>query len=232
MKTSNKLLFSFLGFAWLSMVGGMLASVHLLESKPFVKDAVVSSTPVDDDYSVVSIQDFGKLALVMSKDTRIERRKISFEGNDEHVSEDVDPYFVEVRDDTLFISNAEIKQYETWTLHVDRQIKSLILNNVTEVNALNAFEYDSLKILASNSSFRLPRDHGLAFLAFKGEAGAHLSVDGIANLEIHLNQSKADITQFLGKVSGELIGAQVSLPKETTEVALKKDTNSKFYFWN
>jgi hypothetical protein len=231
MKTSNKILFSFLGFAWLSMVGSMLASVHLQESKSSVmKDVLVSSIPIDDEYSVLSIQDSGNLTLMMNEAARIEHRRVSFGGNDEDISEDVDSYFVEIRDDTLFIRNAEIKQYETLTLYIDGQIKSLILNNVTEVKTLNAFDYDSLKVLASNSSFKLTSDHGVSFLDFKGEADAHLLVNGIANLEIHLNQSKADVYQFLGRVSGDITKSVLTFPVKTNEINLKKDDSSRILY--
>ncbi|SIS91471.1 hypothetical protein [Belliella pelovolcani] len=239
MKTSNKLLFSFLGFAWVSVVGAMFASVHysgkedLLSRETFLlEEDLVDSMPIEGEFSVVSIQNSGILMLNREGMSRIEYKQFSYKGRDENTSDGNSPYFIEVKEDTLFVREAKMKENGSFTLYIGQNIKTLILNDVTEFGTQNALNYDSLKVIASNSSFKLRREHGISFLDLRGDAGAHLSVESIPNLEIHLNQSKADVSQFLGRVSGNIIESKLTLPRKANEINLKKDDSSDLMFFS
>ena len=239
MKTSNKILFSFLGFAWVSVVGAVFASVHysekedlLLRETFLLEETSVDTMPIEGEFSVVSIQNSGILMFKKEDVSRIEYRQFSYKESDENASNSSSPYFIEVKEDTLFVRDARMKENGSLTLYIGQNIKTLILNDVTELGTQNALNYDSLKVIASNSSFKLRREHGISFLDLRGDAGAHLSVESIPNLEIHLNQSKADVSQFLGRVSGNIIESKLTLPRKANEINLKKDDSSGLMFFS
>ncbi|MCH7399665.1 hypothetical protein MM236_16830 [Belliella sp. DSM 107340] len=233
MKTSNKLLFSFLGFAWVSVVGSMFVSLYFSEKENAMRiETLIHQTPIEGGFSVVSIQDSGILTFKRGGESRVEYKKYLSESDVQDPSEDPDPYFTEVRNDTLFIKELRIKELGTFTLCIDKDIKSIILNNVSELRSFDAINYDSLTVMATKSAFRLDNQHGVSFLNFNGNTDSRLSVVSIPNLEIYLDKSNAGISQYLGTVSGELIGSEVNLPSKTTEINIKKDENSRFYFRN
>lgn len=231
MKTSNKLLFFFLGIVWLSVVGAIFASVNYSEKENALrKEILIHKTPIEGSFSVISIQNSGILRFKRGRESRIEYRKLVSERDVQDPSEDPDSYFTEVISDTLFIKELRVKMQGSFTLHVGERVKSIILKNVSELRSLDAINYDSLMVQATNSVFRLDNQHGVGYLNFNGDSDSRLAVVSMPRLEIYLDKSNAEVSQYLGQISGELFGSEVSIPRKTIEINIKKDDNSSLRF--
>ncbi|AFL82915.1 hypothetical protein Belba_0248 [Belliella baltica DSM 15883] len=229
MKTSNKLLFSFLGFAWLSIMVSLMVSFKYSNPTGVVitNQTFVDESPISGDFSVVSIQDSWVVSLENDGEKRVEYTRIKTDKKGAKEHGDPDPYFLEVREDTLFIQGMQQKPNGGYSLYIGDSIKSLVLENVKEVNVRKDISLDSLIVQASNSTFKLQKGHGLSALSYSGISDSRLSVEGISFLSIYLQNSNAIIEGDLGKISGELIGAELSLPLKTGGMNLKKDDYSK-----
>lgn len=228
MKTSNKILFSFLGFAWASILITLLVSFRysiLGNAYQFEKMETIS-WEIIGDFSVVSISDSWSVRLDGSEKGQIEYFRAFFRNRPSKNHGDPDPFIHEVRNDTLFIKGMRQNPNGSFTIHVG-VIKSVIIDQVSQVELLK-MGLDSLKVISNAGELVLQKDHGVTHLDFVGGNDSKLQVAGIESLSLFLDRSKADLQLYLGGISGQVINkSEVTLPSQAGEMNLTKDGNSK-----
>lgn len=229
MKTSNKILFSFLGFAWLSIMVSLMVSYKYSNTNKVAVSYLMFTdrSPILGDFSVIFIQDSWVISLENDGEKRVDYVGLKSDKKGTKEYDDPDPYLLEVRQDTLFIQGMKQKPYGGYSIHIGDNVKSLVLENVRQVIVQNDLGMDSLIVQALNSTLKLQKGHGLRDLKYSGISDSHLLVENIATLSIFLRNSDADIQGDIGEISGELVGAELSLPLKTGGMNLKKDDYSK-----
>ncbi|TFV94276.1 hypothetical protein E4S40_09580 [Algoriphagus kandeliae] len=228
MKTSNKIVYSFLAFAWLSIMVTLVISFFFSRLRGFstLDKVEVKEWPVLGSYSVVSIQDSWVVSIERQKEGTIQYTKYYFSREREELLEDPDPFFYEVRNDTLFVKGMKQKPTGKFSIHVG-PIKSIVLKDVTEVR-VKEVGIDSLIVKANHGHLTMEENHGVGFLRFEGKNESRLQIMKIPALELYLDQSKAEIYKEMGDVSGNLARrSEVILPTKLGELNLTKDENSK-----
>lgn len=227
MKTSNKILFSFLGFAWASIMVTLLVSFRysLLGSAYQFEKMETKTWEIAGDFSVVSISDSWAVRLDGSKKGQIEYFRAFFRDRPSKNHGDPDPFIHEVRNDTLFIKGMRQNPNGSFTINVGA-IKSLVVEQVSEVELLR-MGLDSLKVISNAGELVLQKDHGVTHLDFVGGNNSELQVAGIESLNLFLDRSKADLQLYLGGISGQVINrSEVTIPAQSGAMNLSKDKTS------
>lgn len=228
MKTSNKILFSFLLFAWASILVTILVSFRysMLRGASVVEKLETKSWEIEGDFSVISLKDAGFVVLEPGSEPSIKYMKVITQYNRDKNYGDPDPFFYEVRNDTLFVQGMRQKPNGSFIIHVG-ELKGVVLDQVSE-GRLKGMELDTLRVKANAGHFSLVEDHGVAHLEFDGGNDSRLQAVGLGSLNLSLDFSKAEIYQDLGKISGQIINrSQVTLPTKSGEMNLSKDKTSK-----
>jgi hypothetical protein len=226
--TSNKILFSFLLFAWASIMITLLVSFRysILGSAYQFEKMETKTWEIADDFSVVSISDSWSVRLDGSEKGQIEYFRAFFRDRPSKNHGDPDPFIHEVRNDTLFIKGMRQNPNGSFTIHVG-VIKSVIIDQVSQVELLK-MGLDSLKVISNAGELVLQKDHGVTHLDFVGGNDSKLQVAGIESLNLFLDRSKADLQLYLGGISGQVINrSEVTLPSQSGAMNLSKDKTSK-----
>jgi hypothetical protein len=227
MKTSNKILFSFLGFAWASIMVTLLVSFRysLLGSAYQFEKMETKTWEIAGNFSVVSISDSWAVRLDGSKKGQIEYFRAFFRDRPSKNHGDPNPFIHEVRNDTLFIKGMRQNPNGSFTINVGA-IKSLVIDQVSEVELLR-MGLDSLKVISNAGELVLQKDHGVTHLDFVGGNNSKLQVAGIESLNLFLDRSKADLQLYLGGISGQVINrSEVTIPAQSGAMNLSKDKTS------
>jgi hypothetical protein len=227
MKTSNKILFSFLGFAWASIMITLLVSFRYSNLRGYTTlDRVQTQEwQILGSYSVVSIQNSWALEIVHQSQELIRYSKYFTSDKRGEELEDPDPFTFEVRNDTLFLQGMRQKVNGAFVIQVG-EIKSIVLDNVVEVR-IRTLPTDSLIVSAIAGHLALEKDHGVKHLDFEGEKDSRLQVLGLESLNLFLDRSKADLQLYLGGISGQVINrSEVTIPAQSGAMNLSKDKTS------
>ncbi|GMQ31589.1 hypothetical protein Aconfl_42340 [Algoriphagus confluentis] len=228
MKTSNKILFSFLLFAWVSIMATLLVSFRYSELRglSMIEKMETKTWEIAGEFSVVSISDSWVTFLDGSAKGQIKYLKVLTSHNRDVDFGDPDPFSQEVRNDTLFIKGMRQKPNGNFSIQV-AGIKSIIMDQVTEVR-LRKMALDSLKVISTAGELVMEKDHGVKHLDFEGKNESSLLIEGIESLNLLLDQSKADLQLYLGGISGQVINrSEVTLPSQSGAMNLSKDKTSK-----
>lgn len=226
-KTSNKILFSFLLFAWASIMITLLVSFRysILGSAYQFEKMETKTWEIAGDFSVVSISDSWSVRLDGREKGQIEYFRAFFRNRPSKNHGDPDPFIHEVRNDTLFIKGMKQNPNGSFTIKVGA-IKSLVIEQVSEVELLK-MGLDSLKVISNAGELVLQKDHGVTHLDFVGGNNSKLQVAGIESLSLFLDRSKADLQLYLGGISGQVINrSEVTLPAQSGAMSLSKDKTS------
>ncbi len=227
MKTSTKIVFSFLLFAWVSIMVTLLVSFRysLLGSAYQFEKMETKTWEISGDFSVVSVKDSWSLRLDGSKKGQIEYFKAFFRNRPSKNHGDPDPFIHEVRNDTLFIKGMRQNPNGSFTINVGA-IKSLVIDQVSEVELLR-MGLDSLKVISNAGELVLQKDHWVTHLDFVGGNDSKIQVAGIQSLNLFLDRSKAELQLYLGGISGQIINqSQVTLPTKSGNMNLSNDKTS------
>ncbi|WP_187177602.1 hypothetical protein [Algoriphagus sp. AK58] len=227
MKTSNKILFSFLLFAWASIMVTLLVSFRysMLRGASIVEKIENKSWEILGDFSVVSISDSWVVQLDGSKKGSIQYDRVFTSHNRDKNYGDPDPFIHEVRNDTLFIKGMRQRPNGNFSIQVGG-IKSIIMDRVTEVR-LRSMGLDTLKVNSIAGHLALDKDHGVKHLDFSGGNNSQLQVVGIESLNLFLDRSKADLQLYLGGISGQVTNqSEVTVPTQSGAMNLTKDKTS------
>jgi len=228
MKTSNKILFSFLLFAWVSIMVTLLVSFRYSKLRGYarVEKTETKTWDIKSNFSVVSIEESAVVFLERKPERGIKYLSIITSHNRDKAYGDPDPFVYEVRNDTLFVKGMKQKPNGNFTIQVGA-IRSILIDQVTEVR-LRAMAMDSLTVKSSRGHLGLEKDHGVTHLDFEGEKDSRLQVQGIESLKLSLDHSKADLYLYLGKISGQVGNhSEVIIPTKSGEMSLTKDKSSK-----
>lgn len=226
-KTSNKILFSFLLFAWASIMVTLLVSFRysLLGSAYQFEKMETKTWEIAGEFSVVSVSDSWVVRLDGSKKGQIEYFKAFFRDRPSKNHGDPDPFIHEVRNDTLFIKGMRQNPNGSFTIQVG-DIKSVLIDQVSEVELLK-MGLDSLKVISNAGELVLQKDHGVTHLDFVGGNNSKLQVASIESLNLFLDRSKADLQLYLGGISGQVINrSEVTIPAQSGAMNLSKDKTS------
>ena len=228
MKTSNKILFSFLGFAWASILVTILVSFRysMLRGASVVEKLETKSWEIEGDFSVISLKDAGFVVLEPGSEPSIKYMKVTTQYNRDKNYGDPDPFFYEVRNDTLFVQGMRQKPNGSFIIHVG-ELKAVVLDQVSEAR-LKGVKTDTLDVQANAGHFSLGMDHGVAHLEFDGKNESRLQAVGLESLNLSLDFSKAEIDKELGAIHGQAINqSTVILPTQSGAMNLSKDKTSK-----
>lgn len=226
-KTSNKILFSFLLFAWASIMVTLLVSFRysLLGSAYQFEKMETKTWEIAGEFSVVSVSDSWVVRLDGSKKGQIEYFRAFFRDRPSKNHGDPDPFIHEVRNDTLFIKGMRQNPNGSFTIQVG-DIKSVLIDQVSEVELLK-MGLDSLKVISNAGELVLQKDHGVTHLDFVGGNNSKLQVASIESLNLFLDRSKADLQLYLGGISGQVINrSEVTIPAQSGAMNLSKDKTS------
>jgi hypothetical protein len=227
MKTSNKILFSFLLFAWASILVTLLVSFRysILRGASYVEKIENRTWEIAGDFSVVSLKDAGFVILEPSSEPSIKYMKVITSHNRDKEYGEPDPFFYEVRNDTLFVEGMRQKPDGSFIIHVD-DLKSVILDQVEQVG-LRKMGLDSLVVKAKGGFLSMDKDHGVSYLDFEGKNESRLEASGVESLSLSLDQSKAELKLYLGKISGQVVNqSEVTIPTQSGAMNLSKDKTS------
>jgi hypothetical protein len=228
MKTSDKILFSFLGFAWVSIMITLLVSFRYstLKGLSILDKVEVKEWPISGSYSVVSIQNSWALEIDHQSQELIRYSKYFTSDKRGEELEDPDPFAYEVRNDTLFVKGMKQKPNGSFSIQIG-DIKSFVLDDVVEVR-IKSLPTDSLIVRSNKGQFILQKDHGVVHLDFEGNNDSGLQAFGLESLKLSLDRSKADLQLYLGGISGQVINrSEVTLPSQAGEMNVTKDKSSK-----
>lgn len=227
MKTSNKILFSFLLFAWASIMVTLLVSFRytVLRGASFIEKIETKSWDINGDFAVVSISDSWVVRLDGSKAGAIQYDRVFTSHNRDKKYGDPESFTYEVRNDTLFVKGMKQKPNGSFTIHVGK-LKGVVLDQVSEAR-LRGMRQDTLWVQSSAGHLALEKDHGVAHLEFDGKNESRLQAIGLESLHLSLDFSKADIYKKLGSIHGKVINqSTVILPTQSGEMNLSKDKTS------
>jgi hypothetical protein len=226
-KTSNKILFSFLLFAWGSILVTLLVSFRysILRGASYVEKIENRSWEIAGDFSVVSLKDAGFVILEPSSEPSIKYMKVITSHNRDKEYGEPDPFFYEVRNDTLFVEGMRQKPNGSFSILVG-ELKAVVLDQVSETR-LKGVKADTLHVQANAGHLAMDKTHGVSHLEFNGKNESRLQSEGLGSLNLSLDFSKAEIYQDLGKINGQIINrSQVTLPTKSGEMNLSKDKTS------
>lgn len=246
MKTSNKFLFFTLCLTWLGIICSWIYSaVYTSEKKLAFQNQLHNQRgaqyqvmdyhkdPVEGMFTVVSVRNSGHVFVFADSVPGIVRTMPKEMGP---ISEKDETYSFEVKNDTLFLKGIQQREGVAYTLHIGTQIRSFVIDSVNtlELFAGRDFRDDSISISSSNSRFVLGPDLLVGSLKYTATSGSSLQAyASIKHLYIDTERSKVTIHNELEDIRGLIKDfSEVSLPKNTQEVNLKKDSDSRFYIRN
>jgi hypothetical protein len=237
MKTSNKIIVSFLTIAWLSIMASLIVSSgfasKLLISKGIgtikytrIKTDVRNETTVLQDFSVIHIKEASSLRVFSGDSNQLEYDEVSG-GNIKPPKTAAIQDFV-VRNDTLFIKNLRNASNGGYTLRVSN-LEHLIVNNTSSLE-LNGFAQDSLYIFSKNSKLTL-NDSEFAHLHFNSPPKYDLTFKLVKRFRFSLEENICNISGDFAEISGQIGNyTELYIPQETGKVDVKTSTNGKLLY--
>jgi|GEM_PF-671043 len=237
MKTSNKIIISFLTFAWLSIMASLIVSsgfaAKLLISKGFgsikytrIKTDVRNETTVLQDFSVIHIKEASNLRVFSGNTNQLEYDEVS--GGDIKPPKTAAIQDFVVKNDTLFIKNLRNARNCGYTLKVSN-LKYLIVNNTSSLE-LNDFSQDSLYIFSKNSNLTL-NDSEFAYLHFNTTPKYDLTFKSVKGFRLSLEENICNVSGDFAEISGQIGNyTELYVPKETGKVEVGTLTNGKLRY--
>lgn len=232
MKTSTKIILSFLTFCWVTLMAALLISFRYSDQRRYeILKKIEKEEILLQEFKHVVIRNSGVLTITSSDSLKLTYFKV-FTDTGEIPEEPELSY--RVMGDTLFIDRLMQKKSGYFELKVT-MLKSLVLEDVAEVN-FNKFHQDSLKVISSQADLVLEdsmrvtskesisvfRDVKLRFLDYDGTA-SDLKANVISNLNIRLEATQAKLGGDIQSISG-WVGDRslLMLPNKVGKVNLEK----------
>ncbi|REG91566.1 hypothetical protein [Algoriphagus antarcticus] len=225
MKTSNKIIISFLTFAWLSVTAMLLISHQFADydNIPGVRKVVTSKINLGD-FSVVKIEQAAFLKIAPGYINQLDY--------DELTGADMKPPEVEaiqdysVRNDTLFIRNLRRASNGNYTLRVNN-LKKLIVFNAWEVD-LEGFRQDSLSIISANSKLLISKKSKFSYLHLASLKKFDLKFSSADDFELRLSNGQCEVSGGVDQITG-IVGnyAELIIPTKIGKLDIDTSENGK-----
>lgn len=196
MKTSNKIIVSFLTFAWMSVIASLLISHQFADYNNIPGKRRVIKTETDlANFSVVKIEQAGKLIISSLPRNRLRYERLVGEGIAIPETDPIEDYVV--RNDTLFVKNLRQASDGNFLLEV-KNLKHLIVNNTNQIH-LSGFDQDLLLITTTNSKVAISQKSSFSYLNISSPGKLNLSFTSASDFSLLLDENKC-------RVSGEIMG--------------------------
>lgn len=228
MKTSNKIIISFLTFAWLSLMASLLISHQFADYDkiPGMRRIVKKVNPLED-FTVVKIEDAVVLKIVPGDSNQLNYDELF--GADIDSSEAGPSQNFSVRDDTLFIASLSRGHYEGYVLCVNN-MRHLIVDNAAEID-LAGFNQDSLLITSENNNVTISKNSGFSYLYLKSGQKFDLTFKAVKEFGMALSEDNCNVFGDIEEISGTVGNyARLGIPRETGKVNVDTSINGKMHF--
>lgn len=228
MKTSNKIIVSFLTFAWLSFIATLLISHQFADydNIPGMRRVVKKVNPLED-FSVVKIEDVDALKIVPGDSNQLNYDELSGADIDSSEAEPTQNY--RVGNDTLFITSLRRGRYEGYILRVNN-MKQLIVDYGIEID-LAGFIQDSLRISATESNVTISKNSEFSYLHLKSGQKFDLTFKSVKEFGMALSEANCNVFGDIGEISG-IVGnyAGLGIPRNLENVDVNTSTNGKLHY--
>lgn len=228
MKTSNKIIVSFLTFAWLSIMASLLISHQFADYNNIPGMRRVVKTVISlEDFSVVKIDKAAVLRIIPGDSAKIRYDEITGDGFKPAKFDAIQNY--DVKNDTLYIKNIHQASNGGYTLEVV-DLKHLIVNNATEID-LAGFNQDSLRISATNSNVTISKNSEFSFLYLKSEPKFDLTFKAVKEFSLSLTEDNCNVFGEIEEISGTIGNyAGLGIPRKTEKVDVDTTINGKIHY--
>ncbi|TXE10234.1 hypothetical protein [Algoriphagus aquimarinus] len=223
MKTSNKYIFSFLSFAWLSIIAVMLISYELDDYEP----KVVKIKTDLADFSVIKIEEASSLQIFPSDSNRLDYDELIGDGIKPPNTEPIQDFTV--KNDTLFIKNLRNTSNGGYTLRVSN-LQHLIVKNTYNIDLIG-FSQDSLLITSENSNVTISKNSEFSFLYLKSEPKFDLTFKAVKEFSLSLTEDNCNVFGEIEEISGTIGNyAGLGIPRKTEKVDVDTTINGKIHY--
>lgn len=228
MKTSNKILVSFLLFAWLSFMATLLISHQFADYHNIPGMRKVShKISTLEKFSVVIIDKASEIRIIPGDSALLRYDEIAGEGFKPLESSPVQNF--ELRNDTLFVKNLNLENVEEVTLEVVG-LKHLVVSNAAEIELIG-FSQDSLTITSENSNVTISESSEFSFLHLKSAPKFDLVLKAMKEFSLSLTNDNCNVFGEIGEISGTVGNyARLGMPRETEQVDVDTSINGKLDF--
>lgn len=224
MKTSNKIIVSFLLFAWLSFMATFLISHQFADyhNIPGMR-RLVTKTDVLEPFSVVKIEQAAILQIVQGNKNQMHHDELVGEGISQSDLKNIQEYLVE--NDTLFIKNLRHGSNGTYKLEV-ANLHSIMVYNTWQLD-LGDFRKDSLNITYGNSKVVMSKESQLSYLHILSQK-FDLSLTSVEEMELVLSGDRCELSGSVNQISG-IVGnyAELILPTKVGKMDIDTSENGK-----
>ncbi|SFT87980.1 hypothetical protein SAMN04489724_2518 [Algoriphagus locisalis] len=228
MQTSNKIIISFLTFAWLSIMASLLISHQFADYNNIPgKRRVVKTETALADFSVVIIEEATNLLIAPSDSNLLAYNELIGDGIEQPKTKPT--HDLTVKNDTLYIRNIRNARNGNYTLLVGN-LKHLIVNNTGNVNLIG-FSQDSLLINSENSTVTISESSEFSFLHLKSEPKFDLTFKSVKEFSLSLTEDNCNVFGEIEEISG-MIGnyAGLNIPRKTEKVDVDTSINGKINY--
>lgn len=228
MKTSNKIIFSFLTFAWLSIIATLLISNQFADYNNIPGKRRVVKTETDlADFSVIKIDQASTFRILPADSNRLEYNELIGDGIKPPKGKPIQEY--SVGNDTLFINNLRNVEHGGYTLKV-RDLKHLIVSNATQVE-LVGFTQDSLTINSANSNVSISKNSEFSFLSIRSLPKFELDFSSVKGFSMFLTEDNCNVFGDIEEISGTIGNyAGLGIPRKTEIVNVDTSINGKISY--
>ncbi|WP_439489667.1 hypothetical protein [Algoriphagus sp.] len=203
MKTSNKIIVSFLIFSWGSIIATLLISHQFAdrENRPGVRRVVTKSEALEP-FSVVVLNQIEGLKVARGDGNQLLFNEY-FGGDVVQPAPEVVKEYT-ILNDTLFIQNLPRASNGDFRLEV-AGLQGLVVTDSKGLD-LGAFHQDSLRVYTDGSEVLLSRESDFSFfyLGFPDESS--LIFTDTKGLKMNLKDKVCELSGDIGRISGELTG--------------------------
>ncbi|MEB2780940.1 hypothetical protein U3A58_11095 [Algoriphagus sp. C2-6-M1] len=228
MKTSNKIIVSFLTFAWLTIMASLLVSHQFADYNNIPGKRRVIKTETDlADFSVVKIEQAGTLIISSLPRNRLRYERLVGEGIAIPETDPIEDYVV--RNDTLFVKNLRQASDGNFLLEV-KNLKHLIVNNTNQIH-LSGFDQDLLLITTTNSKVAISQKSSFSYLNVSSPEKINLSFTSASDFSLVVDEVKVKVSGDIKGMSGT-IGDNIELivPSEVGKMDVNTAKNSKITY--
>jgi len=237
MKTSTKIIVSFLTFCWVVLMASLLISFRYSDQRGYgFIEKIEKEEILLQEFKHVVVKNSGGLTITSSDSLKLTYHKYFFD--DGEIPEEHELNY-RISNDTLFIDSLMQRSSGYFELKL-RTLNSLILEDVAEVN-FNKFHQDSLRVIStsaslvfedsmrvtSKESFSVFRDVKLGYLDYNGTS-SDLKSNVISNFKIRIEATQAELGGDIQSISGWVGDRSIlMLPNKVGKVNLEKSNSGQ-----
>ncbi|WP_075351605.1 hypothetical protein [Algoriphagus marinus] len=234
MKTSTKIILSFLTFCWITLMATLLISFRYSDQRRYgILKKIEKEEILLQEFKHVVIKNSGLLTITSSDSLKLTYFKVFTDTGESPEEPELSYRMVS---DTLFIDRLMQKKSGYFELKVSA-LNSLVLEDVSEVS-FKKFSQDSLRVISSQASlvfqdsmrvsresFSVSRDVKLGFLDYTG-ISSDLKANTISNLNLRLEATQAELGGDIQSISG-WVGERsiLMLPNKVGKVNLERSSS-------